>query len=490
MTRDPSNRNSPRRFIFTLAAMCCTSAIGCGGADAEPEQEDDSSQAQEPYEFSSRFDGEDSVSYSGQTFRHVLIHDVTDSIGGLTARIDAAGYSPMEGEVLASLEALYDFDDYGDLVDATTTHGVASDPAPLQQAYGDIGSGKNLSGKIAGADDDGHQHADWSSEMAGWGEQGSVSPDALVREWFGELDALAVARAHGDIPLDPQGNPIAEVYVTEDGQDLKQLTQKFLLGAVAFSQGTDDYLDEGLASDNLDPKKDGANYTALEHAWDEAFGYFGATRDYADYTDEEIAGNGGRSDYANGCHDTNADGAIDLTSEMNFGHATNAAKRDLGSHADAPTDMTGAAYAAFWQGRRLIADAEGELDATQLAELEGYRTVIVENWEAAIAATAVHYINDILQDMGEIGSHEYDFLNHAKHWSELKGFALSFQFNPRSPLAPADFVELHQLIGDAPAVEGDLDAARADLLEARALLGAAYGFDEVNLGDADGEGGW
>ena len=30
--------------------------------------------------------------------------------------------------------------------------------------------------------------------------------------------------------------------------------------------------------------------TAMEHAWDEAFGYFGAARDYSRYTDEQLAG--------------------------------------------------------------------------------------------------------------------------------------------------------------------------------------------------------
>ena len=40
--------------------------------------------------------------------------------------------------------------------------------------------------------------------------------------------------------------PIASVTVTETGLDLRQLIQKFLLMAVPFSQGTDDYLDDDV----------------------------------------------------------------------------------------------------------------------------------------------------------------------------------------------------------------------------------------------------
>ena len=71
-------------------------------------------------------------------------------------------------------------------------------------------------------------------------------------------------------------------------------------GAVGFSQGADDYLDDdtegkGLLADHT-AADEGKPYTALEHAWDEGFGYFGGARNYLLYTDEEIAGEGGRDD--------------------------------------------------------------------------------------------------------------------------------------------------------------------------------------------------
>ncbi len=57
-----------------------------------------------------------------------------------------------------------------------------------------------------------------------------------------------------------------------------------------------------------------------------------------------------------------------------------------------------------------------------------------------------------------------------------------------------DFVQLHELIGQAPVLEDasseDQAAYVADLIEARTLMGDAYGFDAANLGDDHGEGGW
>ena len=115
-------------------------------------------------------------------------------------------------------------------------------------------------------------------------------------------------------------------------------------------------------------------------------------------------------------------------------------------------------------------------------------------WEKAISSSVVHYINDTLQDMGAIGTADYSFDDHAKHWSEMKGFALSFQFNPRSPMSGADFETLHGYFGVAPVLSSAGDAAladyAADLLAARALIGEAYGFDSANLGDDDGTNGW
>ncbi len=431
------------------------------------------------YAFASRYDGSaSSVSYSGQIARHVLISDLTSWIGSLSERIDSNAFQPGdEGSVVDELEFYYLFDSsaYGD-----EAIGVSTTPPAEQSTYAAVSTDKNLAGKLAG-NDAATDHRDWSAEFAGW--EGASSPEALLYSWFETLEDAAIDHADGVERTSPGGEPIP-VHVTPEGRDLKQLTQKFLLGALAFSQGADDYLDDstegkGLLSPNT---RDGdAMYTTLEHHWDEGFGYFGAARNYADYTDEEIAGKDGREGWSGGYHDTDGDGSIDLVSEYNWGASTNAAKRDLGSASG--TDFTAEIFGAFVAGRQIIADApEGEtLDAATLDALRAQRDIAVLGWEKALAATVVHYINDTIAAGEALGSDDYDFEGHAKVWSEMKGFALAFQFNPNSPMLD-DFAELHRLMGIAPVLEADdVVNYNEDLLGARDLLQAAYGFEQADV---------
>ena len=437
------------------AVLGAAMSIGCAGnADEARVLEVPAS-----YAFDSRLEEEgSSVSYSGQTLRHVLIEDLKAYIGSLTDAIDKGALVPVAGEVRKELDFYYAFDSQTSGEVAIT---LSTEPGTQQSTYNDVARGKTLKGKLAGNDPVG-QHKAWDKEFVGWDASEVTSPESLLLVWFDELDRMAVERAGGMIPMDPTGKPMSKVHVTPEGLDLQQLIQKFLGGAVAFSQGVDDYLDDsepgkGLLSSNEGPDKVGKPYTTLEHAWDEAFGYFGAARDYGDYTDDEIAGKGGRAERKNGYFDTDQDGAIDLRSEINLGHSVNAAKRDRGSAKDAPTDFSGDTFKAFLRGRSIISSSDGDLSDSDLKALQAERDTVVSNWEKAIAATVVHYINDVLQDMTVFDTKDYDFYAHAKHWSELKGFALALQFNPRSPLGEKRLRELHQQVGDAPVLPGHKD---------------------------------
>ncbi len=474
--------------------------LGCsgkddGGPDADTDADTDvdtdtdadadtDADVPDTYTFDSRFEAGSSVSYSGQVMRHLLIADLAAHLDGLTSRLDTGAFFPVAGDVEAELDFYFSFDSAtSGSVDLLST----TSPPAAQSRWDDVASDKDLVGKLAGNDAEG-QHEDWSTAFVGWDQPGVTTPESLVRTWFAEIDAAAVARSNGDVPLDPTGAPLGAVHVSADGRDRRQLLQKFLLGAVAFSQGTDDYLDDdlpgsGLLADNA-AAEEGEPFTPLEHAWDEGFGYYGAARDTLALGDEAAAD----PTYA----DLDGDGAIDLLSEVAWGHAQNAAKRDLG--AVDPTDLSTDAFEAFVAGRHLITAADGPLDDAALDELRGHRDRAVEAWEAAVGATVVHYVNDTLKVMATFGTPAYDFGEHAKVWSELKGFALTPQFNPRSPLTAAEFERLHALLGTAPvlpdAPPAEVEGYRQALLDARELVGTAYGFDPANLGDEDGENGW
>jgi hypothetical protein len=468
-------------LALTPLLPACVVDPGNTGSDSRETDEDDDGDAA-AYEFLDA-DGESTVSYAGQIYRHALLGELKDWMGSVSDRIADGSYLPVSVESVEEDLDLFFACDGGLCEDLPV-----GDDGTVQQSLGDIDSGKNLQGKVAG-NDFATDHMDWvGGDFGGW--DGADSPEDLVQSWFQTLATQAVDQVNGVFSVGPAGQLIEDANLTPEGLDVKQLTQKFLLGAIAYSQGVDDYLDDdtegkGLLASHL--FQEGKTYTVLEHAWDEAFGYFGAARNYMDLADEEIAGGD--------TLDLNADGFVDLKSEASWGHSINAAKRDKGASEAAPTDFTGQAWEGLVGGRQLLADTAGEaLTADQFTALQGYRDQVVQAWEDALASTVVHYVNEVLQDMEQFGSSDYSFADHAKHWSEMKGFALGLQFNPRSSLGDTGFGAFHDLVGDAPVLPTATDAQIAtyqgNLVAARALLGSSCGYDTANLGDELGENGW
>ena len=400
-------------------------------------------------------DGESSVSYTGQTARHLLMLGMVDAMVALTER---------PGEE-AAIDAELSFFMNGDGADGTP-HGFTVKggetviPGPT---YGDISTGKNLDGKIAGGNGQGGgETSRLIGDFFGWedGMDGDPLPIELVNHF---IDRLAAEASDGSTPsINTIDGPVALDTPTIDalGRDYRQLTQKFLSGAVSFSQGTNDYFQTDYA--NSLAQEGTKSYTAGEHDFDEAFGYYGASRNIGDYTDDEAAGKGGREGFGNGYNDTNGDGSIDIRSEIVLGHAQNCAKRDRGS--DGATDFSQDAFDAFLIGRQILDNAAkaGTLTAEAQSALNSQISIASKAWEKCIAATVVHYINDVTADMGEYQAPDFaslgNFKTMAKHWGEMKGFALALQFSPYSPFRDGsvegidldDLKRVLDLMGDAP----------------------------------------
>ncbi|SFC00255.1 DUF4856 domain-containing protein [Pseudoalteromonas denitrificans] len=434
------------------------------------------SQLENYYGFNSKFEeNKSAVSYSGQIARHALLNEVKKYIGTLTvAHVNDNNITAEQVE--SHLNAL--FADYDSIAENEFTF---TDITNLKQkTFADIAStGKSLKGKIAG-NDSSKQTKNWLVEgtFIGWTDFGSElkTPEGLLNHLFSVIVSQVQMTNDGEQVSDYYGNPISKLFITPEGLDLQQLVQKHLLGAIMFSQGTDDYLEDGLTSDNTKQDKDTKPYTSLEHQFDEGFGYFGATRDYLAYTDEEIAKKSGRPEYQ-GQHDTNGDLLIDLNSELIFGNSANAGKRDRG--AVVATDFSADAMNAFIAGRKIISEAApNALSDSETEELNKQRDIAVDAWEKAIAATVVHYINAVLIDLDN-GAQE-NFTSLAKHWSELKGFALNFQFSPFSPMSESDFAKLHILVGDKPDLE-NIVQYKEKLIEASDIIQATYDFNAENV---------
>ena len=441
------------------------------------------------YSFMSKLgdDTKSSVAYSGQIARHALIAEFNHFIANkLQTQLDDGTLKTRE-EVLKELNKYF----------RTTAEQWDNFPItfienPKQTHFAQLSSKrKNLDGKIAGRDQAG-QDIDFLTDFAGWAPKGDLTPEELVDVFLGQLADNAATVLSGAERTDPVTNKVIPVYVNEDGTDLKQLIQKFLLVSITYSQSAGDYLGadyegKGLTTDNVAEVKNG--YTNLEHQFDEGFGYFGASVDYLAYNDKEIGGKvkseaDGRATY-NGKHDSNGDGEYDLLSEVIFGAASNAAKRDLGTAGNTtPTDITTETMAAFIAGRKIINDNVGsDLTEEQLAALYVQRNKAIGGWEKALAATAIHYINDLNADLEPLkNGEEFDFKTTAKHFSELKGFALGLQFNPFSKLSSADFVKVHDLIGAKPVlVVTEVEQYQKDLIAARDILRDALEYDAENV---------
>ena len=440
--------------IFTEQILCvamlllATSLfiIGCGDDETEDAdllleeelEEVGSTLIEVPpaYVFDSRFvEGESSVAYSGQTVRNLLLQD-------LKILIDSLGKDGAKPIAVQDMLNLYAYDDALNLQSLTTAGALPV----VEGHYSAISTGKSLDGKISG------------DIVIGYNR----TADDLVREWFQVI-------ADNSQNPDKLGTPA--VYTDDNGVDLTQMINKVLIGAVPYYQATGVYLNGLLERDNSEARNGTDPYTSMEHGWDEAFGYFGAARDYFRYTDEQLAGK--TDDYT---FDSNGDGSIDFKSEYNFGLSRNAGKRDKGGSG---VDFTREIFDAFLRGRTLITNQGTEVDIIQ------QRQLAANGMEKVIAATIVHYVNDTLSDMSNLGTDAENRVNLNKHWAEMKGFTVALQYNPFKLIGDGQLRELHGIMGQAPSYDAPgtpaYDTTVRNYNRAKDVLQAAYGFSAANM---------
>lgn len=485
--------NSIRPWLSAAVVLAPLACAGCGGGSSYD------------YDFGSRFiPGESSVAYGGQVVRQLLIVDLGTRIAQLDAAAAGTTWNDPGGAAEpASALALFAgvlepyFRNGSAPVASLDAAAILLTPVPAadQTTYGAISTGRRLSDKIAGADSGNPYYVDFTTSFVGItaattfdGPAGTPpvtgwNATALVDAWLQGVSANAYAARSGTTRQVSSLGALIDLPPSVDtsGRDYRQLLEKFLLGAVAFSQLADDYLDDanvgaGLNSPNT---QDGTNpYTVLEHAWDEGFGYFGATRDYAHLDDATIAAQ---------VSDIDGSGTTDFRSEYAFGFARLAALRDTASCPSAKTDFTRTIGEAFVDGRAIIDRAGTTLTAQEQAELGALRDVIVSNLEQVIAATAIHYLNEVVNEE-YANPQSFDFVDLAKDWSQMKAYLLALQFNPRSPFAHtvsspnAQFLQIHQLLGDAPELDAaSIPAYQTDLAMVRTILANAYGFAQANV---------
>jgi len=381
-----------------------------------------------------------SVSYPGQIARHVL-HDSLKKLSGRSTGDNAA-------EIKAQMMAYFKGDAEGRAILAPTSKAGFE---IKQDQVDQLSKGKNLADKA------------YKGAVPGW--PGNMSGEEVL--------AFMLDKAANN-----QGG-----YDSVNGMDYIQLLSKTAMGAVFYNQAVDVYLDERLEADrypNDQPYKKGRHYTGKEHVWDEAFGYFGVPAHTMNLDAKTVYAITKGKPEAFKAADANGDGVVDLLTEMAFAHGYYAAAADKGGKSNYLKTIT----QAFIDGRQLIADAQGEvLTDAQRARLKAYADTIKSNWEKVIAEAVYKYAGSVYQDLkkieivietnGDIGPVMRDY---AKHWGELKGFALALQMGGKDLGATA--LQLNRLIGFSPVLLGNTQVtgidANGDYIQAKSIDMGAY----------------
>ena len=454
-----------RNTIFSPVSLIGLSSLlilgGCGGSSSSSSSSSSDSMNATTYEFFDT-DGNSTVYYDGQNARQILISEVKDAVSALDRST-----TQTQSEVADSIN-LYITEDAAVRDGQNGNRQYAGVDIRLPNGTvdfdginaGQVSGGDKLVNKMAGNDPSSlpGDGTFYTGQLQSDLDEGfDISTPALFIEALVQSVAELVTEQTVETTVKVTGGGQVNIpdYVTVEGLDHAQILQKSLLGIVTFNQGTADYLSTDWESKLV---SEGGAYIA--HKFDEGWGYFGGAYDYGQLTDVEIK---------NGYNDTNNDSNLDIgrnsssaadqVDEFNFGNSVNCAKRDVSGQSN--TDFTGQANDAFLTARGILQDVAdaGAFSGTQLSDLNDQIIIATQTWEKCIAATVIHYINDVSEDIAEFESDGFkdieNFKNLAKHWGEMYGFAIGIQFSPYSPFRTGYVTD--GLVAEAQSVMVDID---------------------------------
>ena len=281
-----------------------------------------------------------------------------------------------------------------------------------------------------------YANAEGADFSRAYGKQLKDKTFAPVREDYDRYLATFAAIANDD--TDPVAAPGTPGRVTSgdktylvDGRGVEwlQIIEKGLMGATFYYQATTVYMGaDKMAADNTDVVP--GEGTAMEHHWDEAFGYLGVPRDFPANTDDLAF----------------------------WGTYTNRRDPMLGTN-ERLMD-------ALLKGRAAI--SADRLDVRDEAIDEARAA-----WELVSAGTAIHYLNSAEGRGDDIGGRLHDL-------SEAVAFAYALQFNEATAFDRAAFrAWMTDLAGGGDFESIDLYAVTdAEIAAARASLADVYGLGD------------
>lgn len=346
-------------------------------------------------------EGNQTVDFSGQTTRQDMMAEMDSAMRIATGAYASKGVPA--GAVSATL-----------LKNMYANTGNSFRTATLNAA-----TDKQLKGKTAGS----FSAVDGETEKArfeGWLDKVATASNSYDKVAADGQAGIAVATSG------------SKYLVDEKGIEYGQLVQKGLIGAVLMDQLVNVYLGtEKLAFDNS-KLADGKKYTALEHSWDEAYGYL----------------------TKNGVFPT-----------PNPGDATKYLERYLGNYVR-PVGDPAQLFVAFLKGRAAVVNNDKTTRDQQV-------TFIRQHIEKAIATFAVSYLNKTKSSLAS------DVASAIHAFGEGSGFVYSLRFanSKKITVAKSDAL-LNKLIGGA---KGFYSLTPAIIDEVRNEIATAYGIDAATV---------
>jgi hypothetical protein len=246
--------------------------------------------------------------------------------------------------------------------------------------------------------------------------------ETLMEEAAAASQSTAAA-SNGIAGISTSADGAKKYLLSAGGVEYAQVIEKGLMGACFYYQSTSVYF--GADKMNVDNETVTAGEgTAMEHHWDEAFGYFGAPIDFP----------------------TNTTGLYFWASYSNTVNSvlnTNQTIMD-----------------AFLKGRAAISNDDLETRDLAISEAQAV-------WEEIAAGSAIHYINVALANFSDDTRR-----NHAL--SEAAAFAYSLQFNAGKTVTNSQVNDVLALLGGSAnfstmnfynATEAQLNTAKDNLAE-------------------------
>ncbi|MCG8805393.1 DUF4856 domain-containing protein [Tenacibaculum finnmarkense] len=314
------------------------------------------------YEFSR--DAKSTVSYSGQQTRLDMHTQLKSALGAAsTAKVDATVLNAMFNHK----EGVADFKD-----------GLVFDTAALNA------SSKNISGATA-------YSKDYSEEVKTF--INSIFIEAAKNSG---TEVLASKGTAGIMNRKADGSK--KILVDANGFEYVQEFSKSLMGAMELDQIVNKYLTTPKLEVENDKNKEGKDYTAMEHHWDEAFGYSALSNNALAIADKAALKAG---DYA---------------ANYRFwgGYIYSADASEAGK------GVKNKVMNAFLEGRQAIANKKYEVRDAQAA-------IIKKGLSLVCAIRAVHYLNAGIANVNSTDNEQAQAdAFHAL--SEGLGFVYSLQF--------------------------------------------------------------